>query len=331
MIRRIAVLAGDDLAPGVNSVVRAITRTAHCLGWEVIGVSDGYSGLIDGEFISLTVRTIDEAFQVRNSILGSSDGRPFLTEAAQRCALKQLGARDIHALIVVGGDVAQLGALALSKLDFPVNGIAASVENDIPSFDMALGVDTAMNVSIESVNQLRLMHPETGCTFLVEVAGRRCGSLALMSGLACGADVILIPEVDTPLEQILEAIKAAYESQKPYPKIVMSEGAAYTAESLRHAIETCGPPGRKVQLLRLGFIQRRSAPNAYDRLLGARLGASTVDALARGEFSVLVGSSGGEIRTIPLSTVSTIVSAPDMKLLHLANRLSNSKFAVAQA
>jgi len=331
MVRRIAVLTGDNDAPGINGVVRAVTRTALGMGWEVMGVCDGYTGLIDSEFMPLTARTVDEMNPCESTMLGSTGGKRFLMEAEQSRVLEQLAAHDIDALIVVGGDKTQAGAEVLSRLGFPVNGVAASIENDLVGFDMTIGVDTAMNVALDSIDQLRLTRPENGTAFIVEVAGRKSGYLALMSGIACNADMIVIPEVEPTLEQLAGVIDTAYEAGKSHPIIVIAEGANCSVDRVKRYFETDASPRQKVQVARLGYLQRRAAPNAWDRLLGTRLGTCAVDALARGEYGVLAGWYQGVTRVLPFVDVVGKANELDAGLIHLANNLSFSNFVEAQA
>lgn len=331
MIRRIAVLTGDDNAPGMNGVIRAVTRTALSQGWEVLGVCDGYTGLVDGEFVPLSARAVDSLMPWGSTVLGCTEGKRFSIETEQRLALQQLAAREIDALIVVGGAETQAAAHALSLLGFPVNGITASVENDLAGFDMAVGVDSAMNVALESIDHVRLTRPGTGVAFLVEVAGRKSGYLALMSGLAASVDLIVIPEVETTLEHIGHVIQNISEAGKPYSVIVSAECAAYHVDQIRHFLESNASPDQKSQVTRLGYLQRRAAPNAFDRLLGTRLGACAVEAMARGEQGVLAGAYQGQMRTIPYDEVVGIPPELDAHLLQLADHLSFGNFAAAQA
>ena len=328
MIRRIAILTGDDHAPGMNVVIRAVTRAALDCGWEVMGVCDGDSDLAAPAFIPLSARTVDELIQWGSTILGSS--RQFSNPTAQKSTLDQLAARDIDALVVVGGYETQASAHALSQLGFPVNGIAASVEDDLAGFNMTIGVDSAMNVLLGHVDDLRLAHLEAGTTFVVEVAGRRCGYLALMSGIAGNADLIVIPELETTTEQMAAVIRAAIEEGKAYTVIIIAEGATHNVERVKRYFEENTSPRQKIHVTRLAYLQRRASPSAADRLLALRLGACAVEALARGEYGVLAGSSQGVMRTIPLGEALGRANELDAELIHLANILSFSNFVMTQ-
>ena len=329
MIRRIAVLTGDDNAPGMNSVIRAVTRTALRHGWEVLGVCDGFTGLVDGEFIPLTARAVDTMIQWGSSMLGGSQDRRFAIETEQRQALKQLETNEIDALVIIGGHQTQLGALALSKLGYPVSGVAASVENEMAGFELTVGVDSAVNVALDSIDHVRLSHPEAGTVFCLEVAGRQCGCLTLLSGIAGNADLIIIPEIETTLEQIAVDAKTAAETNHAAPVLVIAEGAAYTVDQVKNALEAATTGGQKVQVTRLGYLQRRAAPNAFDRLLGVRLGACATDALARGEPGGLAGLRQGEAHMLPLADATSRRHNLDPEFIQLVNKLSFSHFVEA--
>ncbi len=331
MIRRIAILTGDDDVPGINAAIRAATRMALHQGWEVTGVCDGYAGLVAGEFIPLTARTVEGIIHWGGTLLGSINNIHVSAEAGQKLALDHLAKHEIDALVVIGSDKTQAGAQALAELGFPVNGVAASVENDLAGFDMIVGVDTAMSVALDTIDHLKATRSDDGDTFIVEVAGHRCGYLALMSGIASGAEATVIPEVEMTPEQIAEAIKRAYDAGRIHPIVVVAEGAAYDANRLRRYLAKGDSPGRKVREARVGYLQRRASPSAFDRMLGTRLGAGAVDALARGESGVLAGSLQGAVRMIPFAEVVGRTGDLDAELIRLANILSISDCAVAQA
>jgi 6-phosphofructokinase 1 len=321
MIRRIAVLMGDNDAPGMNGVLRALTRSSLDRGWEVRGICEGYAGLMDGAFIPLSARSVDGIIQQAGTLLESFDWKQFATEAGQKHALARLAEHNIDALVVVGGAESQEGAFTLSKRGFPVIGIAASVENDLAGFDISLGVDTALNIAVESIDQARASTADYDA-FFVEVAGRRCGYLAVASAIASGAAAVVIPERDTTSDDVETAVRMAHEYGESAPVIIVAEGAACHLEPLsRHFIQR-DPLGRKRGCAYLGHLQRRSAPGGFDRLLGMRLGASTVDVLAHGEYGVLVGPLHSIVGSIPMAEVIGNIREIEPDLMQLAEVVS---------
>lgn len=320
MIRRIAVLTSGESMPGMNAVIRAVTRAALDRGWEVMGIRHGYDGLISTqEFIPLTARSVGGIMQRGGTMLGSMDSKVFSTDAGRGSVAQSLAEHNIDALIVIGDGEAQSSAYALSQMGVVVNGVPCSLENDLAGSDMTVGVDTALNIALETIDHLKATSSSCCYAFLVEVAGRKCGYLALMSGIAGGAEAIVIPEVETTPEQIAAAIAMAYDREKPHALIVVAEGAAYNADKLLYHFDQGSSLGVELRATTLSQVQHGGAPSAYDRLLGTRLGACAVDALARSEYGVLAGSLDGKVCTTPFAEVigKTKILNPD--LIRLSN------------
>ena len=214
------------------------------------------------------------------------------------------------------------GALALHRRGFSVVGIPASIDNDIWGTDMALGVDTALNTALGAIDKIKDTASSHQRAFVIEVMGRHSGYLALMSGLAGGAEVILIPEVDTPLEQVVDEIEDAYVRGKAHSIIVVAEGAKHPApEVARYLEEREEETGFKVRTIILGHVQRGGSPSAYDRILGSRFGAAAARALERGEAGVMLGILDGKVESIPLEEVAANIKTVDMSYVELADSL----------
>ncbi len=323
MIQRIAVLTSGGDAPGMNAAIRAVTRCALEYGWEVSGVRHGYAGLLGGEFIPLTARSVGGIIQQGGTILGSARSQEFTTEAGRMKALHNLSEQCVDALVVIGGNGSQTGSYELSKMGFPVNGVASTIDNDLVGSDITVGVDTALNIALEAIDRLKVTASSHHRAFLVEVMGRRCGYLALMSGIAGGAEAIVVPEMETDPDQLADVIVQAYERGKSHALIVVAEGATYnTLKLVEHFNQHEHLLGFELRATTLGHVQRGGAPGAYDRLLGTRLGASAVEALTRGEYGVLAGSLGGRMITTPLADIAGKTKPLDMSLFKLANVLT---------
>lgn len=324
MIRRIAVLTSGGDAPGMNAAIRSVTRTALEHGWEVMGVREGYAGLIGAEFTPLTARSVGGIIQQGGTILGSARSKEFPTEAGCKKALHNLAEHGIDGLVVIGGNGSQTGAFTLSQMGFPVNGVASTIDNDLAGSDITIGVDTALNIALEAIDRLKVTASSHHRAFLLEVMGRKCGYLALMSGIAGGAEAIVIPEYETTPEQLTEVVRLSYERGKSHAIIVVAEGATNNAEKLVQYFskEAGNQVGFELRATTLGHIQRGGAPGAYDRLLGTRLAACAVEALARGEYGVLAGSVGGKMKTTPLSEIVGVSKALDPDLVRLAGILA---------
>src|SRR5258708_13644435 len=175
MIQKIAVLTSGGDAPGMNAAIRAVTRSALALKWEVVGVRHGYAGLVEGQFIDMTARSVGGIIQLGGTVLGSTGSKEVATEAGRHKALHELTENNVDALVVIGGNGSQTGAQALSQMGFPVNGVASTIDNDLAGSDITIGVDTALNIALESIDRLKATASCHQRAFLVEVMGRRCG------------------------------------------------------------------------------------------------------------------------------------------------------------
>src|SRR5438105_953479 len=226
-MKRIAVMTSGGDAPGMNPAIRAVVRCALNKGMEVYGIRQAYSGLLAGDFERLTNREVSGILQRGGTILQTARNDEFPTIQGQRRGLRRLNEHDIEGLIVIGGDGSLRGALALHKLGFPVVGIPGSIDNDIWGTNMSIGVDTALNTILDALDRLRDTASSHGRAFLLEVMGRNCGYLALMSSILGGAELTVIPERDIPLEEIAARLEGAYLRGKNHAIAVIAEGATH--------------------------------------------------------------------------------------------------------
>jgi 6-phosphofructokinase 1 len=321
MFKRIGVLTSGGDAPGMNAAIRAVVRAGLAQGWEVWGIRRGYAGLLAGEARPLGARDVGGIIQLGGTILGSARCPEFKTPEGLKKAVEVLDRLGIEALVVIGGNGSQKGAYALSQEGVPVVGVASTIDNDLWGSDITLGVDTALNVALEAIDRLKTTASSHNRAFLVEVMGRDCGYLALMAGIAGGAEAVVIPEVPISPESVAEAIREAYSRGKPHAIVVVAEGAEYNAQRLAEYFQRENL-GYELRVTVLGHVQRGGAPGAFDRLLGTRLGVGAVEALARGEQGVLVGQIKGEIVTTPLSEVVGKKKPIDPRLFELAKVLA---------
>jgi 6-phosphofructokinase 1 len=318
-MKRIAVLTSGGDAPGMNAAIRAIVRTGVNKGWEMIGVKLGYAGLIAGSFMPLGTRDVGGIIQKGGTMLGSARSPEFRTEDGRLKGLRNLNQAGVDALVVIGGNGSQTGAYAFSQLDFPVVGVASTIDNDLYGSEMTIGVDTALNIALEAIDRLKTTASSHQRAFLLEVMGRDCGYLALMSGLAGGAEKVLIPEVETDPDEVAETLRKAYEHGKQHAIVVVAEGCQYNAAKLsEYFIQHRERLGFDLRVSILGHIQRGGNPGAFDRILASRLGAGATEAIARGETGVLVGLLKGEIKTTPLAEVVGKKKVLDQRLIDLA-------------
>jgi 6-phosphofructokinase 1 len=287
-MKRIAVVTSGGDAPGMNAAVRAIVRTGIARGLTVFGIRNGYEGLIGGQF-------------------------------------NRLGARDVGgiALVVIGGDGSQAGSFALSQQGVRVVGVASTIDDDLVGSEPSIGATTAMDIALEAIDRLRATASSHKRAFLVEVMGRASGHLALIAGIAGGAEAIVTPEADHAPETIAYQIHHAYERGKRHAIVVVAEGAKYNAEHLAaYFDEHAQDLGFELRVTKLGHVQRGGTPGVFDRMLASRLGAAAVEHLAADEHGILLGMAGGKVVSTPLSAVVGATKPLDTALLELADILA---------
>lgn len=317
-IKKVGVLTSGGDAPGMNAAIRSVVRTGIHRGWDMVGVRNGYQGLISERFVNLGVRDVGGILHLGGTMLGSARCLEFKTEEGQRKAIRNLNRNGIDAMVVIGGNGSQTGSYALSQHGYPVVGIASTIDNDLTGSDITIGVDTALNIALEAIDRLKTTASSHQRAFLIEVMGRNCGYLALMAAIAGGAERVLIPEVDFEPEEVAEEISEAYDKGKAHAIIVVAEGAKYNATRLKEYFsEHKEQLGFSLRVSILGHIQRGGRPTAFDRTLASRLGANATEALERGEIGVLVGQKKGEFTTTPLEEVCSTKKPLDLSLFEL--------------
>ena len=322
-MRRIAVLTSGGDAPGMNAAIRAVVRAAIAQEWEVLGVQRGYSGLIAGDFVELPARGVGNIMQLGGTMLGSARCPEFRTEEGRKQALDQLGNRGVDALVVIGGNGSQTGAHALAQAGFQVVGVASTIDNDLYGSEMTIGVDTALNIALEAIDRLKVTATSHQRAFLVEVMGRDCGYLALMAAVAGGAELAVIPEVETDPEAVASELRDAADRGKLHALVVVAEGAHYNAQRLvEYFKEHRQRIGFDIRATILGHVQRGGTPGAFDRLLATRLGVGAVAHLLRGEHGVLIGLLRSRVTATPLSEVVANKKPLDLRLFDLVHILS---------
>jgi 6-phosphofructokinase 1 len=319
MLKKIAVLTSGGDAPGMNAAIRAVTRGALARGWEVFGVRNGYAGLLANTLDVLQARNVGGIIQSGGTVLGSARCPEFAEPAGRAKALANLRARGVEALVVIGGNGSQSGSASLAREGFAVVGVPSTIDNDLYGNDVSIGCDTAINVTLEAIDRLRTTASSHQRAFAVETMGRNCGYIALMAGIAGGAEVIALPESELAPAELAERLRAAYQRGKTHALAVIAEGAKCGVHELmeyygahRKAI------GFDLRVTRLGHVVRGGIPSAADRVLATRLGAAAVATLAEGKHGVLVGIIKGDIVVTPLAEITGRTRPADATLLELA-------------
>ena len=301
-IRRIAVMTSGGDSPGINAAIRAVVRTGISYGLDVFGIRHAYQGLVNGDIERLDSRDVGGIIGRGGTILQTARMPEFKEESYQRQAIRRLNEHGIDGLVVIGGDGSLTGALALHRRGVRVVGIPASIDNDIWGTASSIGVDTAVNTIIEAIDRLRDTASSHERVFLVEVMGRNCGYLAMNDGIITGAEVVLIPEKETTMEELGRSVEEAYMKGKSHAMVIVSEGANLDIGKIADYLNQ-HDIGFEVRTTILGHVQRGGRPVAFDRMLATRFGVAAVEVLMRGESGLMVALEGSEIVTRKLEEV----------------------------
>jgi len=299
-MKKIAVLTSGGDCPGMNAAVRSVVRTGIFYNLEVFAVEMGFAGLIEGKIFPMSQVSTGGIMQRGGTILKTSRSEKFKTREGLDIALQKLREFNIDGLITIGGDGTLRGARDLSALGFKTITIPATIDNDLPKTDMAIGVDTALNTIIEAIDKIKDTASSHQRAFVVEVMGRNSGYLALMSGIAGGVEVILIPEISYNLHEISIKLKEGYQRGKTHCIIVIAEGVGKTNEVGKYLEDKIG---YEIRITILDYLQRGGSPSAFDRLLASRLGAAAVEHLLKGETSKMVGLVGDNVEATDAEVV----------------------------
>jgi 6-phosphofructokinase 1 len=322
-MKHIAVLTSGGDAPGMNAAIRAVTRSALDQGMTVHGVRQGWQGLVDGQFRQLTARDVGGIIQVGGTFLGSARSAEFREESGRSKALRNLAQQGIDGVVVIGGNGSQTGSYMLNQLGVHVVGVASTIDNDLLGTDVTIGCDTAINVTLEAIDHLRTTGSSHNRAFLVETMGRDCGYLAMMAGLAGGAEVISTPELEVSASDIAQRLHAAFERGKTHAIVVIAEGVKENAAKIMAYVEANKQrAGFELRTTTLGHVVRGAPPSAFDRLLATRLGVGAVKALSEGETGVLIGWQRNGVTRTPLADVVGRTKPMSTELVELARILA---------
>jgi 6-phosphofructokinase 1 len=318
-MKKIAIVTRD--CAGVNATIRSVVRTSCGNNIKVVGALRGYDGLIDGKFIALNRSSVSGIINLGGTILKTSRSKRFLTETWQKKAAKNLHEQNIDGLIVIGGDGSLRGAhLLATKYQIPVIGIPATIDNDITGVDLAIGVDTAVNVALDALDKIRDTATSLERIFVVEVMGRESGYIALHVALAGGCEEVLLPERKSNIEKMCKEIKQGNAKEKTSWIIIVAEGAAKAQDVARLITRKTG---FETRVSVLGYIQRGGHPTAVDRILASQLGNYAIEVLLDGKTDICVCMKNDKLDTIPLSVAiqpKKIKVAETYKLIKLLTK-----------
>lgn len=318
-MRRIAILTSGGDAPGMNGAIRAVVRKSLYYGYEVYGIERGYEGLIQGKFRKMDTASVAGIIQRGGTVLKTARSKDYRTTEGFNKALRNLKEYGIFCVVVIGGDGSMAGARKLTEAGINTVVIPGTIDNDMAGTDYTIGFDTALNTALEAVNKIRDTVESHSRVAIIEVMGRSAGHIALMTGLACGAEKILLPEEKVDLDSVCRKLSETYKRGKRYSIIVVAEGAA-SGYDVAKAIKEKTEFDASVTVL--GYIQRGGSPSAKDNIMASRMGSAAVDAIAENNMNCLVGANMGEIVLLDYETAVHSVRGVNKKLHQLAGILS---------
>jgi len=316
--RNIALLTSGGDASGMNAVIRTVTRYAIYNNLKVYGFYEGFKGLINNDFKVLDLNSVGGIIDRGGTFLYSARSEKFKSREGQKKAIDNLKKNKIEGVVIVGGDGSFRGAHELHKQGIQVVGIPATIDNDVAGTDYSIGFDTALNVIIDIMSKIRDTASSHERIFVVEVMGRNSGMIAVNTGIACGADYILIPEIEFDLAKIANQIKHHREGKR-HTLVIVAEGAA-SASDVASSIKLLA--GHEVRISVLGYIQRGGSPSALDRILAAEFGKKAVDLLLEGESDCMIGIKSMKIETSKFEDILETKKSIDEDLYRLAHILA---------
>lgn len=321
MIKRIAVLTSGGDAPGMNAAIRAVVRKGIHHGFEVFGVERGYAGILNGEFNLLNTHSVAGIIQHGGTMLKTARSEEFKTEEGFALAVKNIQENYIDYLVVIGGDGSMAGAVKLTAAGIPTIVIPATIDNDMPGTEYTIGFDTALNTVLDAANKIRDTAESHERVAVIEVMGRSAGHIALMAGLACGAEVILLPEKPLNIEAVCEGLKRSNKRGKLYSIVMVAEGVAKGYDIASQIAENTGfNPNITV----LGYIQRGGNPTAQDNITASRMGVAAIDCILKNDINCLIALQKGEIIAVPYEKTTEYKRGIDLSLYETAGILSGS-------
>jgi len=300
-VTKIGVLTSGGDAPGMNAAIRAVVRTGIYHGLEVFGIMRGYNGMVDNDIFRMESKSVANIIQRGGTILKTSRCKEFFTPEGRKKAYKNLKKLGINGLVIIGGDGSFRGAQIFSnEYDIPCVGLPGTIDKDIAGTDFTIGFDTAVNTAVEAIDKIRDTADAHDRLFIIEVMGRDAGYIALHSGIATGAESVLIPERKTDIEAIIKQLAEKERRHKLVNLIVVAEGDDFGGANEVGKIITERLPMQDVRVCILGHIQRGGSPSCFDRLIASRMGYSAVECLIEGRHNVFVGIVNSRMHYTPL-------------------------------
>ncbi len=337
-MKRVGLLSGGGDCPGINAVIRAVVRKAQAEGCEVVGIRDGWAGLIECDHVALDMDSVSGILAKGGTILGTSRTNPYKKEGDLKKLLDNYKKLNLDALIVIGGEDTLGVASKLSKEGLGIVGVPKTIDNDLSGTDVTFGFDSAINIATEAIDRLHSTAESHHRVMIVEIMGRHAGWITTEAGLAGGADVILIPEIPIDIGEVCELIKKRHARGKTFSIVAVAEGAAFKKEKVVTQMKKLDEFGHvllggigqaladmikeetgfETRVTILGHLQRGGAPTAFDRILGTRFGVKAVEEALKENFGQMVCLEGNKIGAIPIEEAIGKLKTVDMELYEIA-------------
>ncbi|MEK6732515.1 MAG: ATP-dependent 6-phosphofructokinase [Candidatus Omnitrophota bacterium] len=337
-MKKVGILTGGGDCPGLNAVIRAAVRYAIQEGYEVTGIKNGWKGLVENDTMELSLQSVSDILPKGGTILGTSRTNIYKKEGDLKKAKENFKKMGLEALIAIGGEDTLGIAHKLYKEGFNVVGAPKTIDNDLNCTDVTFGFDTALNVATEAIDRLHTTAESHHRIMVVEVMGRHAGWIALESGIAGGADIILIPEVPIDIEDVCNIIKKRHTRGKTFSIVVVAEGAQFKEGTMvlqeekldafghvrlggigqRIAEEVEKRTGYETRVTVLGYVQRGGTPTAFDRVLGTRFGIKAMELVLKKDFGKMASLQGNKIVAVPLEAAVSELKTVDMELYNIA-------------
>src|SRR6185312_16374722 len=331
-MKRVGILTGGGDCPGLNAVIRAVARRSFGRGSEVVGVRNGWRGLVDADTTALTIREVSGLLPRGGTVIGTSRTNPYKVEGGVDDVLRNFAEAGLDALVAIGGeDTLGVAARLFSEHELPVVGVPKTIDNDLSATDYTFGFDTAVAICTEAIDRLHTTAESHNRVMVVEVMGRHAGWIAVMSGIAGGADVILIPERPVDIEDVCTEIRRRHERGKNFSIVVVSEGCELPGAEDKGEVDQFGHKllakrgvgeaigeeiesrtGFETRVTVLGHVQRGGSPTPRDRVLATRFGLKAADLVEAGEFGQMAALRGDDVIAVSLEEATAeLKTVPD--------------------
>lgn len=319
-MKNIGVFTSGGDAPGMNACVRAVVRSGLSLGLNVFGIKYGYNGIINGDIYQMKSYSVSNILQRGGTILKSARSEEFKSKEGRKKAYNQLKAKGIDGLVAIGGDGTFTGAnIFYEEYGIPIVGAPGTIDNDLFGSDYTIGFDTAVNTALDAIDKIRDTANSHDRVFFIEVMGRHSGFIAIHCGIGGGAELVMVPETSTTIQDVIDTLNQGRDKEKTSAIVIVAEGdeQGNAHEIANKVMEKL--PGLDIRVSTLGHMQRGGAPTSFDRILASRLGIASVEGLVDGKSNVMAGVINDEVVYTSFKLAISKTKPINTELMRLVN------------